>query len=371
MSRRASDRMRFVDSCRREATPVVAEPLVGLDSLTPGGSGRNRRRRCPITGSSDMTTLAAIPSPASATSSAPGHPPRRARTGGAASARTACLCLAVTLVAFVNVASARPDESEKDRKTRSYALLKEGRARYDLGKFEQAIDLFERAFEVYPYPEALFNLGQAHRQLKHYERALFYFGSYIRNKPDAPNRAEVEGIVGELEALIAAQTASAEKPPAGTQEPVSPGIGSVGPSPGQPAPREEHRRESGSPTRPAALAGAGPVFDQQPSADERWYSDKAGWTLVGVGVIATAAGVGFLVHASDVADRAGAAVDEDEAVRLNDSSDRYRLGGRVAAVAGAAVAIAGVAKLAIHDGRAKTRAELAVGLGWVGVQGRF
>src|SRR5262245_46389422 len=83
-------------------------------------------------------------------------------------------------------------DTERDRQQRSGVLLREGQSKYDLGKFDEAIVLFEQAYEIWPYPEALYNLGQSWRRKKNYEKATFYFKSYLRNAPDAKNRQEVE-----------------------------------------------------------------------------------------------------------------------------------------------------------------------------------
>jgi tetratricopeptide (TPR) repeat protein len=75
------------------------------------------------------------------------------------------LAVMVVLVSLLALGGrARGNEEESERKGRALALIKEGRNRYDLGKLDEAIKLFEQAYEVYPYPEALYNLAQSWRQ---------------------------------------------------------------------------------------------------------------------------------------------------------------------------------------------------------------
>src|SRR5262245_25208706 len=128
-----------------------------------------------------------------------------------------------------------PSEAEK---ARGKAIWSEGITRYDLGDFDDAIRKFEEAYRSWPNPNILFNLGQANRQRKAYERAVFYFHAYLRNKPEAANRAVVEQLIKELDVLIAAQKASGERPPQDVQGPVAtaPSTAPAAPSPPSPEP---------------------------------------------------------------------------------------------------------------------------------------
>jgi len=58
----------------------------------------------------------------------------------------------------------------------------------------------QQAFEEYPLPEFLFNIGQCHRNLGSYDQAIFSFRKYLRLKPDAENREATEELIAELEA---------------------------------------------------------------------------------------------------------------------------------------------------------------------------
>src|SRR5262245_32861910 len=130
-----------------------------------------------------------------------------------------CLILVLALVPVVlappRAAYADDADPDLERKRRAYALMQEGKSRFDLGKFDEAIDLFRNAYEVHPYPEALYSIAQRYRMKKDYERAVFFYKSYLRNAPNAPNRATVEARITDLEQLLAAQKASAKEPPQG------------------------------------------------------------------------------------------------------------------------------------------------------------
>src|SRR5208282_1727037 len=51
------------------------------------------------------------------------------------------------------------------------ALVHASMRDYDLGYFEQALREAEQAYRLYPLPQILFNIGQCHRALEHWERA--------------------------------------------------------------------------------------------------------------------------------------------------------------------------------------------------------
>lgn len=71
---------------------------------------------------------------------------------------------------------------------------------FALGKFEAALVEFEAAYQAKPVPKLLFNIAQAHRNLDHYDQAIFSYRKYLREIPDADNRDAVEKLIDDLEA---------------------------------------------------------------------------------------------------------------------------------------------------------------------------
>jgi tetratricopeptide (TPR) repeat protein len=110
--------------------------------------------------------------------------------------------LAPLLLASVP-ASAAHSALEEARKLTSQAMVE-----YNVGRFEQALDLYTKAYERYPKPALLFDLAQCHRQLGHYERALFFFHGYLREQPGAPNRALAEKLLDDTQRQLDAQRAT-------------------------------------------------------------------------------------------------------------------------------------------------------------------
>jgi tetratricopeptide (TPR) repeat protein len=84
---------------------------------------------------------------------------------------------------------------------------------YRLARFPEALARYTRAYELYPVPALLFNIGQCHRNLKDYGKAIFFFEGYLRDAPTATNRALVEDLIRESRAELA------KVPPAAPVEP--------------------------------------------------------------------------------------------------------------------------------------------------------
>ena len=74
---------------------------------------------------------------------------------------------------------------------------------YRLGRFDEALAGYTRAYELYPVPALLFNIGQCHKNLHDYARAVFFFEGYLRDAPAAHNRVLVEDLLRELRAELA------------------------------------------------------------------------------------------------------------------------------------------------------------------------
>jgi len=143
---------------------------------------------------------------------------RRSRRGLGA------VILTAALVTGLGIASARADEAQDqlaqqkkiDEARRLYDL---GITHYDLGEFDQAIAAFKQAYALTQAPGLLFNIAQAYRLKKDYENALYFYRSYLRKEPDAPNRSDVEARIGEMEQLIADGEKTKNAPPGGTIPP--------------------------------------------------------------------------------------------------------------------------------------------------------
>ena len=75
-----------------------------------------------------------------------------------------------------------------------------GEKLFALGKFDEALDEYQKAFDAKPIPDFLFNIGQCYRNLGDYDQAIFSFKKFLKLEPDAPNKEAVDKLIEELEA---------------------------------------------------------------------------------------------------------------------------------------------------------------------------
>jgi len=142
--------------------------------------------------------------------------------------------LLLALLAAVPAAVAQPSPSPSPAaRERAKKYFDKGQKLYSLGKFDDALVQYEKAYEEVELPELLFNIAQCHRNLKHYDLAIFSFRKYLREKPAADNRPAVEKLVDELEEAKRKEEArrppqrippvpGVTKGPAGGKEPYTP-----------------------------------------------------------------------------------------------------------------------------------------------------
>ena len=146
-------------------------------------------------------------------------------------------------------------------RARARELTARATSAYRAGLVADALELFIRAYGIVPAGALLFNIGQCYRQLHHDEQAERAFRGYLRARPDAPERQEIESwIASSARACESGLSPSAAPLPANAT----------------PGPRAAGLERS------LARAGAAPeqgaADDDDPSITERWWF----WTALGV-----------------------------------------------------------------------------------------
>jgi tetratricopeptide (TPR) repeat protein len=106
------------------------------------------------------------------------------------------LLLAVLVVALAAHSAAADDAATRTAKHH----FERGEKLYALTRFSEALDEYQKAFDARPIPDFLFNIGQCYRNLGDYDSAIFSYRKYLTLAPDAPNRAQVEQLITELQA---------------------------------------------------------------------------------------------------------------------------------------------------------------------------
>lgn len=190
----------------------------------------------------------------------------------------------VVATALTRVAAAddRPPANPAEARKRAADHYRSGMTHYNLGEFADAIVDFEAAYKLSQEPDLLFNIAQAYRLGEDYKQALFFYDSYLRLRPNAANRADVEARVVEAKKLLEAQEKLQTAPPRGAIEPP--------PSPDSPAPTP-----SPPPVvEPPAAARPSVAVDTQ---SRRSSLTIAGWAAGAVGIAGVATGIYFASQA--------------------------------------------------------------------------
>lgn len=103
------------------------------------------------------------------------------------------VCLAVAI-------PSRPAMADDPATRAARRHYERGEKLFALGKFDEALEEYQTAFDAKPLPGFLYNIGQCYRNLADYEQAIFSFKKYLKLEPDAPNREAVERLIEDLEA---------------------------------------------------------------------------------------------------------------------------------------------------------------------------
>src|SRR5438876_905950 len=124
----------------------------------------------------------------------------------------------VALLALTLSGVARAQDTADDAK--KAAVLEEARqhvakakVHYDLGEFKEAADEYIIVYRLRPIPALLFNIAQAYRQGGLYDKARQFYKSYLRESPEAKNRAMIEQAIREMDELLAKERRTKEGAP--------------------------------------------------------------------------------------------------------------------------------------------------------------
>jgi tetratricopeptide (TPR) repeat protein len=189
------------------------------------------------------------------------------------------LVLSSTLLPVVGLAqdevpTATPEESASAaRDAEGRGLFEAGRAAFTDGRYEDALDYFQRAYALSHRSALLYNIGSANDRLRRDAEALVAFEQYVRELPEAANVREVEARIRVLRESL--HTDSADHPDGPSQVELDQ------------AAFDAHTREQEGATAP------GPA-DQGPGVVGEWWF----WTII-VAVVAGAVVTGVVLGTQD------------------------------------------------------------------------
>jgi tetratricopeptide (TPR) repeat protein len=106
------------------------------------------------------------------------------------------LLLMVCLAIAVPARTASADDPATRSARRHF---ERGEKLFALGKFDEALEEYQTAFDAKPLPGFLYNIGQCYRNLGDLDQAIFSFKKYLRLEPEAENKEAVERLIADLE----------------------------------------------------------------------------------------------------------------------------------------------------------------------------
>jgi hypothetical protein len=149
------------------------------------------------------------------------------------------------------------DDADRSPAKQAY---EEGLRAYNLGKWDEAIQGFEKSYKLSGDATLLFNVGQAQRQAGRPKEATIAYRAYLREFPDSPQREMIEGKLREMEAS-APKSSSLSPAPVATTNPTPP--------------------QADTPPPGLNVSSATKQDSAQPSGTRWWL-----WTTVGAVVVA-------------------------------------------------------------------------------------
>jgi hypothetical protein len=174
---------------------------------------------------------------------------------------------------------------------------------YDVAKYAEAIEYYQKAYEIGGDPPMLYNIAQSYRLNDQPADAVRFYRRYLQRAPSARNKDDVERKIAELEKAIEERhkAQAAPPPPPSPVTPVTPASPTPPPPPTPVAPLPAAPPPAPSPgdAITGSVGGAdtvGTVTAAPPPGERDEGSGHVrrivGWTCIGVGV---AAGVGSAV----------------------------------------------------------------------------
>lgn len=111
-----------------------------------------------------------------------------------------------------------PSPARADVRTDARTLFRRGMALIAEGHIDEGVAQLERAYEILPHPNVIYNIARAYAESGRYQASIEYFGRYLESDP--PDREEVLGFLRALrERISATEHERSRSPEPGTSEP--------------------------------------------------------------------------------------------------------------------------------------------------------
>jgi tetratricopeptide (TPR) repeat protein len=264
----------------------------------------------------------------------------------------AVLLLGTGMGSARNAAHAADAALTPQQKQEMKSLYERATRAYDVGKYNEAIEEYQKAYEIGGDPPMLYNIAQAYRLNDQPGEAVRFYRRYLQRAPNARNKDDVERKIAEQEKIVedrrkaqAAVTPPPAPAPVTSAPPPAPSVTPPAPTPvGPPAP---------PPTAtPSATPETGIVGETPPSSSSGESSGGrtgvkiAGWVVIGLAALAE---VGSLIEgkaAKDKGDSLSSMSDSSPKVQFDPSIEQQGKNAQTAqialGVAAGGLAVAGI-----------------------------
>ncbi|HVZ75415.1 MAG TPA: tetratricopeptide repeat protein [Polyangia bacterium] len=161
-------------------------------------------------------------------------------------------------------------------------LEMKARESFAAGRYDEALQTFAKLYAETLHPVYLRNIGRCHQKMREPQKAIDAFQDYLaktktgKDKITADERAEIDGYIKDMQALIDADKAAAATPVLAA--PVQPLPGSTPPTTTTAAPLLAAAPPPTEPTAAPAIA-ATPESESHPVYTRWWF-----WTIIGAAV---------------------------------------------------------------------------------------
>jgi hypothetical protein len=198
---------------------------------------------------------------------------------------------------------------------------------YDLGKYQEAVDEYQKVYEIDGDPVMLYNIAQAYRLNDQPQESIHFYRRYLQRSPEARNKEDVERKITAMEKLIEerrkAAALVAPPPPKTEAKPVAvPEL--VTPPPVAPT---------------VVVAPPPPPPPPPPSTARR----VLGWSMIGVGVASIGVAIAEGIRAKNRGDTLskGSGPWTPELESIQSQGKTANIVAIVCGIAGTAVAVGG------------------------------
>jgi len=195
---------------------------------------------------------------------------------------------------------------------------------YDLGKYQEAVDEYQKVYEIDGDPVMLYNIAQAYRLNDQPQESIHFYRRYLQRSPEARNKEDVERKITAMEKLIEERRKAAAlvAPPAPKAETKPVAV----PAPVLPPPV----------TAPVIVAPPPPP-PEPPSATRQIL----GWSMVGVGVASIAVAIVEGIKAKNRGDQLTQMANTQNPIPWGQTQENIQSEGKTANIVAIVCGIAG------------------------------